>query len=51
MEQELQQKADKLFLRFGERYGYTPVFGDPNLATVFSDEELVDYFEYAIRYG
>ncbi len=49
MEQELQQKADQLFFRFGEQYGYTPVFGDPNLAKSFSDEELIDYFDYGIR--
>lgn len=49
MEQELQKKANKLFSRFGEKYGYTPVFGDPNLGEAFDDVELIDYFEYGIR--
>ena len=38
-----------LFRVSGEKYGYTPVFGDPNLGEVFDDSELVDYFEYGIR--
>ncbi len=39
----------KLIQCFVEKYGYTPVFGDPRLKDVFNDDELVDYFEYAIK--
>lgn len=43
------QKAEELIARFGEKYGYVPVFGDPNLVEVFDDIELVDFFEHGIR--
>lgn len=43
------QKAEELITCFGEKYGYVPVFGDSNLAEVFDDIELVDFFEHGIR--
>ncbi len=42
------EKGENLIARFAEEYGYVPVFGDPNLANAFNDEELIDYFAYGI---
>lgn len=49
MTEENEQRAKRLIMRFGEKYGYTPVFGDPNLGKAYDDGELIDYFEYGIR--
>lgn len=43
------ERGTRLIFRFGEKYGYTPVFGDPNLAKVYNDIELIDYFEHGIQ--
>ncbi|MCY3780869.1 MAG: hypothetical protein OXG78_11215 [Chloroflexi bacterium] len=42
------ERGEILLGRFAEEFGYVPVFGDPNLAKAFNDEELVDYFAYGI---
>ena len=42
------ERGEILIGRFAEEFGYVPVFGDPNLAKVFTDEELVDYFAHGL---